>query len=72
MNKIKLITIITLISFFTLISFSVNAKDCSNEVKLHKKLVCKMSGEASSDKSVTSEKTKWLKPTFADYFKKKE
>ena len=72
MKTIKIILLLTTISFFTAITTSANAaRDCSNPKGFHAKMMCKITGEsvASTDGSgsnVSSERCK----TFACVWKR--
>ena len=59
MKTLKIILLLTIISFFSSLASKATARDCSNPKGFHEKLMCSMSG--NSDKS-TSE-TKEVKKT---------
>ena len=49
---------LVVVVFFTLISFAVEAKDCSHVKELHKKLICKAGSDMyDSDINKTSDET---------------
>ena len=66
MKNIKILLSLAIVVFFSLISFTVEAKDCSHLKELHKKLICKAGSDmydsdintTSSDINKTSDKTK--------------
>ena len=59
MKTLKIILLLSIISFFSSLTSKAAERDCSNPIKLHEKLICAMSD--SSDKSTS--KTKEVKKT---------
>ena len=58
MKNIKMFFSLAVVVFFALISFDVEAKDCSHVKELHKKLICKAGSDMyDSDINKTSDET---------------
>ena len=69
MKIIKVIMLLTSVSFFTSVSTGAKARDCSNPEGFHEKMMCKIAGEkvdgATSDvKKVKKEKKEWKQSEF--------
>ena len=56
MRTIKIILLLTTISFFTSVSASAEAKDCSIYKGNTQRFICEKLGGISSDKATTSDK----------------
>ena len=62
MKTVKIMLLLTAISFFISIPISAEARDCSNPKGFHEKLMCKIGktegGLGNSDSSITGETLK--------------
>ena len=59
MKTIKIIILSTAITLLSFVPYSFSTeRDCSNPIKLHEKLMCKMTGSSASNKSETKSETK--------------
>ena len=75
MKIIKIIILLTTISFFASVSTNAKEKDCSNPKGFHEKMMCKIAGvkvdgaTTSEVKKVKKEKKKWKGSEFNEKYK---